>query len=227
MPPFRPLLLTLGSLLLLSACAEPPEIDFRERYAVQVQPETITWDAHFAGAADPFGGTNATSFLALAAGFLERGHGPFIVEARGVDGRADARTLAHLEEAREKLLAAGLPASAIRVELAAEGAADTVTLRYTRVIALVPVCGDWSAQGAFNPNNSPSLNFGCATQHNVGMLAADPAELAGMQPASSPTDTENSHRVLDKYRTGASPAAIQSQLQTTGAAGIVGVGGSK
>jgi pilus assembly protein CpaD len=227
MPSFRDFLVTLGALLLLGACAEPPEVDFRERYAVQVQPETVSWDAHFAGTADPFGGTNATGFDALTAGFLERGHGTFTVSARGSDGKADARTLAHLEMARVRLLAAGLPASAIRVQLAAAGASDTVTLSYTRYIALVPICGDWSAQGSFAPHNNPSPNFGCATQHNVGLLASDPAELAGMQPVSAPPDTENSHRVLDKYRTGASTAAIQSQLQTTGAAGIVGVGNSK
>ena len=90
-----------------------------------------------------------------------------------------------MEQLRQRLIAAGVPASAIRLQLASEGEPDTVTLSYERYTALVPTCGDWSAQMDFNPLNIDYPGFGCAQQHNLGVMVADPADLVEHAPRAA------------------------------------------
>ena len=139
-----------------------------------------------------------------------------------------------MEQLRQRLIAAGVPASAIRLQLASEGEPDTITLSYERYTAVVPSCGDWSTPMDFNPLNTDYPNFGCAQQHNLGVMVADPADLANMRRAQ-PSDTANVERVIRQYRGGAAGApvatksqknALQSSADLNAASGsTVGAGG--
>jgi pilus assembly protein CpaD len=214
--------LMLALLLGLTACAEPEAMDYREKYAIKVQLETVVVPAHFA-ANDAVAGDSAADLDALAVSYIDRGHGPVTLAIRAPGGRADPRSLAQARAVRARLVAAGVPGNAIRIVLGEEGRFDTVMLSYERYSVLVPICGDWSVESHFNPNNDVHPDFGCAMQHNFGLLVADPANLVAPPALASP-DAANSNRVVEKYRAGLPTTATQSQLQTTGAAGIVGVG---
>ncbi len=194
-----PVLWILAGVTLLATCAEPVYQDYAQRFPLGTQPETVTLPAHFTGNADPFGGAAAESFDTLVDSYLDRGHGPITISGRAPTARGTILAPARMEQLRQRLIAAGVPASAIRLQLASEGEPDTITLSYERYTAVVPACGDWSARMDFNPLNTDYPNFGCAQQHNLGVMIADPADIASMSRAQ-PSDTANTERVIRAYR---------------------------
>src|SRR5258708_31949418 len=156
-------------------------------------------------------------FAPLIAGFLERGHGQITIAARAPDLRRGAPE--NLRRVRERLLAAGVPASAIRVLVTEQGAPDAVTVSYERYEVQLPTCGDWSKSLSFDPYNEVHPNFGCATQHNIGAMAADPADLIRKRE-SDPADAQNSNRVIERYRAGQPPGSVPNPPQFLGASGL-------
>lgn len=200
---------------LAAGCAEPPAVDYRQIYPVPVSAHTEVMPLHVITPSGKFADDEEPGFSALVAAYIERGNGPIMVTARqssGMDREAE------LFAVRARLLAAGVPASAIRLGLIDNGPATTVTLSYTRYGAGVPGCGDWSGHTGFNPYNQVHSNFGCAAQHNVGKMVADPADLVRMREAD-PTDTQNSNRVVQRYRAGQPPGSAPNPLQSSGSTG--------
>lgn len=188
----------LAGVGLLATCAEPVDQDYTQRSPIGTQPELVSLPAHFIGNADPFAGSGAESFKIFAEGYLERGHGPITIASRAPGARSDGSTPAHMESLRKRLVAAGVPASMIRDQLYTEGPPNTVTLSYERYTAVLPTCGDWSTRMDFNPNNTDYPGFGCAQQHNLGAMVADPADLATMREPA-PSSTANMERVIRDY----------------------------
>lgn len=209
----RILAASLTALLLAGCTISPdgPETDYRRKYPVQVHAETavmtgrLTDDAGMLIAEDEF------RLSRLVAGYLERGHGPMFVSATAPH---------HAEAMRLRLMGAGVPYSSIAMMPAERGSADTVTLRYDRFNVSVPACGDWSTDPSINHSNDVHSNFGCTLQRNFGLMVADPADLVRMRDAQS-IDAQNANRVLQKYRTGLSPASIPSELHKERATGSI------
>ena len=189
--------------LLLTACAEDRvETDYRQKYAVQVQAETAILTARLSDEPGMLVPEDELRLSRLVAGYLESGHGPMFVAA------ASPR---QGEALRLRLLAAGIPTSHLVMAAGERGPADSVTFRYDRFHVSVPECGDWSAQPTTNRSNNVHSNFGCAVQRDFGLMAADPADLLRMrEPVAA--DAQNANRVLQKYRTGQSPATLPSDL---------------
>jgi pilus assembly protein CpaD len=209
---------------LLTSCAEPLSYDYTQRYPIGVQPETVTVPAPVAA---------GESLDAVAQSYLERGHGPITIAARAPAPAQTRATATRVEQMRQALVAAGVPASAIRTQLTSAGDPDSLTLSYERYSALLPACGDWSASMDFNPLNTDYPALGCAPPHNPGMMVADPADLASIRHADN-SDTPNVERVMRIYRgppsnaaSGALPAAtetVKNALQ--GAADLNAASGS-
>ena len=230
-----PVLWAMAGVTLLATCAEPVYQDYTQRFPIGTQPETVNLPAHYAGRTDPFAGAGADSFDTLVETYLDRGHGPISIAGRDPGTARNSPVPARIDQLREKLIAAGVPASAIHVQLVSEGDPDTITLSYERYTAVVPTCGDWSTRMDFNPRNTDYANFGCAQQHNLGVMVADPADLAAMHHADA-SDTPNVERVIRVYRGVSTPApgatetnknAIQSAGDQNAASGsTVGANGS-
>jgi pilus assembly protein CpaD len=188
----------LGALLVLTTCQmEPEQQDYTKRFPIEAQPETVTLTASA-------GGVAGAQFDTLVAGYLDRGHGPLTVSGSAPPPQMQA--------VRARLIAAGVPASAIRIERAVGAGPNTVTLAYQRYNVVVPVCGDWSKPMQFNPANTDYPEFGCAMQRDLGLMLADPGDAVGMR-APQPTDAQNADRVIRAFRTGNAPAAKQSGIQ--------------
>jgi pilus assembly protein CpaD len=86
----------------------------------------------------------------------------------------------------------------------------TLRLSYPRMIAEAGPCGMFpkdlgpNLQG-IDPSNHSYWNFGCAQQHNLAVLAENPADL--VQPrGESPAYAARRSIMLDKYRKGESTA---------------------
>ena len=67
-----------------------------------------------------------------------------------------------------------------------------IRVSYLRYVAEPPQCGDWSTNLAYEPMNLPYPNFGCATQRNLGVMVANPADLLG--PRSETARSERAPR---------------------------------
>lgn len=86
------------------------------------------------------------------------------------------------------------------------GGDPPLRIGYARFVAEAPECGDWSTNLAEDPRNVPYPNFGCASQRNLAVQVANPADLLGprtMQPGA----TERRDVVWDKFVKGDSTVA--------------------
>ncbi|HTO85081.1 MAG TPA: CpaD family pilus assembly lipoprotein [Methylomirabilota bacterium] len=208
------LALAAAALAIVSACTEPAATDYREKYPVSAYPTSVVLGVHVAGARVAFAGDEEQHFNAVVAGYLDHGHAPITVSAPR-PARSTASVPPGAEAVRARLIAAGVPARDIQVALTEQGSPETVTVSYERYEAVLPTCGDWTASLSHDPYNDVAPNFGCALQRDIGLMAADPADLVRARPAA-PTDAQNAGRVIQRYRVGAPTWATPNPPQTYG-----------
>ncbi len=144
-------------------------------------------------------GLGSTSFLEVTRFVREYrrdGRSPLEVEVpsgRSGSGRAiDA--IRYIAEAN------GVPARRIKVIERRSGDAG-ITLKYERIAAISPTCGDWSEDAVKRPELGPYRNFGCASQRNLANMVANPTDLLFPEvEAPRPSDSRGArHR---SYSTG-------------------------
>jgi len=83
----------------------------------------------------------------------------------------------------------------------AVAADDHVTVTIGRYIVIPPDCPDWRKPSGYDPNNTQSSNFGCATEANLGLMVADPRDLVvGRTPG--PAEGGVMARAVNIYRAG-------------------------
>ena len=106
-------------------------------------------------------------------------------------------------EIRSLLSDRGFSENSIQVEAyRQEGGGDApIKVSYMRYVAEGPQCGHWSENLAYSPNNLPHPNLGCANQHNLAAMVANPADLLGPRTQS---DRYGPRRdaVFEKYTKG-------------------------
>jgi pilus assembly protein CpaD len=157
------------------------------------------------------------------------------------NGVADGDTVTVNSPAGARSLAAGRQAAVVAelrtlhvhaVPAAATGPqADAVRIHIGHAIVTAPRCPDWSKPEDDNPTNTPSSNFGCATEANLAQMVADPADLVSGKPVAA-TDGVVMARSVDLYRSGGLAKTLSgsggystSGLSGTGGSGSGGGGG--
>jgi pilus assembly protein CpaD len=88
-----------------------------------------------------------------------------------------------------------------------------VDISYITYKANADSCGDWSKDLSFTMENDTSPNFGCAVQHNIAAMVADPRDLVtprGFETA----DGKRAATVIDNYEQGKPTAAQKTQDQS-------------
>lgn len=126
-----------------------------------------------------------------------RGSQLVIMAPTGGDERA---TRAVFTDVKRVLRGRGFTENMVVLQTYSPGykAAHAIRLSYDRFVAEGPTCPDWSENLAFDPNNMPYPNMGCATQRNLAAQIANPRDL--VQPANeSPRSSERRDTVWDKY----------------------------
>jgi len=93
------------------------------------------------------------------------------IAAAGGDALAQARTAAISRE----LLRYGIVADAVRLAAVPANRAMVLVGRYA---VNLPPCPNWSQSPSTDFTNEPSSNYGCANAVNLGMMVANPADLA-------------------------------------------------
>lgn len=143
--------------------------------------------------------------------YVTRGNGAISISApKGPTADAAIRYFG------ERLADAGIARSQILVGTHDVVSGDTrVELGYISYVARTDGCGDWSQNAANTASNLPMPDFGCATQHNAAIMAADPRDL--VSPRSLGTaDATRRATIMDKYEKG-DPTAAQKTSEQSGA----------
>jgi pilus assembly protein CpaD len=60
---------------------------------------------------------------------------------------------------------------------------ERAVIEVSRTLVTLPACPNWSKPSGSDFANQPSSNFGCTTETNLGMMVANPTDLAGGLPA--------------------------------------------
>lgn len=193
-----PLVIAVG----LGACEAPSNVsDPRQNFPIQVIQETVymaisadanTWNGSLLGPADQ------PIFSQFIYDYHLRSSSPLGITVNSI-GVNDADVAARVQIVRALLRGAGVRASEILVLPGATDNGAAATLSYTASFAIVPECEDWSSGTSFNWANNQHSNFGCATQRNLGLMVANPADLYSSQTMSN-FDGERSNPIVHTYR---------------------------
>ena len=141
-----------------------------------------------------------------------------LTAANGVDhGIADQRR----DVVNAYLRAKGIRKIAVAPNLAAgtDGAPprDSVRVRIERYVVVLPPCPDWTKFPGTSFANTVHSNFGCATAVNLGLMVADPADLASGRDLA-PVDGVTGAAAVERYYKGETKP-IHGQLSTGGSDG--------
>jgi len=192
----------------LAGCAAPfngPENISDERliYPIRVAPSIQSMRVP-TGELSPEMDARVTAF---ARDYLEHGNGALSVSVPAGNESARRFFAARLSD---------LGVSAWRIMInASESPEPGIELSYVRYVADPSPCGDWSTNYGDTSANLPAPNFGCATQHNIAAMVADPRDLASPR-REDPADAARRMTVLDKYRKGdPTPATKTSEQKAT------------
>ncbi len=101
---------------------------------------------------------------------------------------------------------------------------NRAVVEITRTLVTLPACPNWSKPSGTDFGNQPSSNLGCATETNLGMMIANPTDLAtGLrlttangQPASAAVNRYLNDKVTLPTANTALPIAVQSSSQQGG-----------
>lgn len=99
------------------------------------------------------------------------------------------------------LASEGIPPRDIVTATYQGGRTAPVVVSFARHFASSPECGDWSQSITETGYNEPYANFGCAQQHNIAALVADPQDL-NIPRTSTPPDAMRRSNVISDYRDG-------------------------
>jgi pilus assembly protein CpaD len=113
----------------------------------------------------------------------------------------------------ELLVDNGVPAEAIAHTDYQAGRGAPVIISFQRKIAVTAECGDWSADLAVTGTNEPPPNFGCAQQHNIAAVVANPEDFE-VPRTSTPPDASRRNQVFVDYRKPKNTATSVSESET-------------
>jgi pilus assembly protein CpaD len=172
--------LVLVLTLFVGACA--PVTTYTDAEApkrLKLDSSTAQLDAHFAPGSAKLSAADAAHLRQLAA---TGGIGPADRVTIAVAGTPD------LAKQRVASIASVLLHYGVVVvaQPVAQVPPDRAIILVTQTLVTLPACPNWSKSSSTDFGNQPSSNFGCATESNLGMMVANPSDLASGLPVGSP-----------------------------------------
>ena len=170
-----------------------------ERYPIEVKTATFK-----TGLKAPTGHLNTNQTNAVADFAIEaKRTGSPKVQILYPSGNGASRALANNIAAT--ITNYGVPKNRISVKPIRGGANEPIQLVLTRKVAVTKECGDWSEDLSSNYYNRPHPNFGCAQQHNIAAMVANPEDLErprAMGPVLAGNRTETLKIFIENSTTG-------------------------
>jgi pilus assembly protein CpaD len=149
-------------------------------------------------------------FDAFVSGYQAHGNGKIVISA-------PAGPLANVEVTwiADRINAMGVSRDQILVANRDAAPGDgQVELNYVSYQANTAPCGDWSEDLAYTIDNKTASNLGCAVQHNIAAMVADPRDLMGPRPMGG-ADADRRATVITNYEKGSPTAATKTADQSS------------
>jgi pilus assembly protein CpaD len=215
-------LAALGAILLAGSCAGPSNDghamfeDPAANHPITVSPSYQSLKVNFSAADAGLLPDDAARFTRFVENYRDHGNGAISISVpAGSDTRAAAAyfagRIAEMGIARNRILVAthDVHDGDMRVEL-----------DYMSFKAGTAPCGDWSRNLGVTWRNQTDPNFGCAVQHNIAAMVANPRDLIAPRDMEG-GDAVRRATVLDNYEQG-KPTAAQKTADQSGAVSDVG-----
>lgn len=152
---------------------------------------------------------------AFAADFQKTG-GKVSVTVNGT-AADDAEAIAFAQDIGATLRSHGVAASEIDLRLAVNAGERHAVLTYVFYVARPPQCGTWTKDISDNWTNSPTEQFGCATQRNIGAMVANPRDLLQGQDDQGRWGARGAD-IINKYQRGVATGSPK-EAKTTATGG--------
>jgi pilus assembly protein CpaD len=188
-------------------------VDPTERHPILVSQQPQTMSVSVARGSGGLSEAQRGQLLSFASRWraADAGNSKLVIQAPS-GGANEVAAMRAVHEIRQVLSDNGFAETAIAVEAySSEGAAQPpIRVSYLRYVAEGPQCGQWTQNLAWEPQNLPHVNLGCATQKNLAAMVANPADLLGPR---SETDRSGERRDAqwEKYIKGDITGAKKSE----------------
>ena len=220
--------------LLAGACntdqqaAGAPDVptDYRLRHPITLQESQRTLQVFIGSNRGELNPTQRAQIMSFGLGWKRAATGGMVVD-RPVGTSNEQAAAEAMHEILSILAAAGLPPQSVALQTyqATGASVAPVLIGYPKIVAQAGPCGLWPED--LGPtysrdyvNNQPPWNFGCAEQHNLAAMVANPSDL--VQPrGETPAYTQRRTTVLGNYAQG---KATDTQYSTTNSGKISSVG---
>ncbi len=209
----------LGAVLLASSCASPEAYqgltaDPDTNHPITVQPAYKNLNLSFATPEAGLLPDQDARLGAFVRQYLANGNGAISVSVPAAPGSSAA-----IHYFGERLADMGVPRARILVGTRDATDGDTgVEVGFMTFKADTAPCS-WSVDDGNTTSNLPSPNFGCATQHNLAAMAANPRDLVEPR-ALGPSDATRRAVVMDNYEQGKPTAATKTADQSAVITGV-------
>jgi len=206
--------LAVGSVLMAGSCSVANDgntisLDGARNHPIAVEPSYRDLKLQYSGGADGLSREEAAKFDAFVADYRVRGNGSL-----GISVPSGAGSRAAITFFGERAAASGISRDKILVTVREAGNDDPrVDVSYIAYVAHTQPCGDWSEDESFTMENHTSANFGCAVQHNIAAMVADPRDLLG-PGAMGPVSTSRRATVMEHYEKGEITQAAKAPDQS-------------
>jgi len=207
----------LAVTLALTGCYGTYVDDYSARFPVTVERDQPVLLVSFPPNSAALDNDEAARIDAYLVRYRTQNSGPLHISAQGVlpGDRLAGERIATLEH---RAVALGIPKSSLDLRITQSRPAADAAMSYERYTARVPECGDWTKNEVVDATNTPTSNFGCATQRYLGLMVADPKDMLQSRIPGD-HDTMRMSDQIRKYRAGAPTAAVNGMSQTTGGGG--------
>lgn len=192
--------------------------DYRERHPIRMAEGERSVQLLIGSGRGDLTADQRAHVTSMASSWRREGTGILFIEVpSGTTNERAAKYAAR--EVRSLLQASGVPSRAITTRsYRAEhsGGFGPVRIAYARIVAEAGPCGQWPEDlgPAMKPSlapvppdidNRPYWNFGCASQHNLAAVVANPEDLIQPRPETPPLASRR-QTVIEKYRKGEDPS---------------------
>jgi pilus assembly protein CpaD len=189
---------------------------YRERHPIAIVEKDRTLNIFVGSGRSGLTPAQRADVLDFAQTWRGEGTSRFVIDQPTGASNARAAAIA-LREIRSILAASGVPPQAVKVQSYRVDDRNTlavIRVNYPHIAAHAGPCGQWpdNLGPGDDPNHIENIdywNLGCATQHNLAAMVANPTDL--VQPrAETPVYAGRRNTVLEKYRKGDSTATVYS-----------------
>jgi pilus assembly protein CpaD len=186
--------------------------DASERHPILVSQQPTTHIVKVPPGANGLSGGQRAQLLDFADHYraTDNGASRLVIQAPS-GGANEVSSMYAVSQIRALLTDQGFAENMISVEAYdANGTREPpIRVSYLRFVAEPPPCGNWSTNLANEPMNLPHPDLGCANQHNLAAMVANPADLLGPRSETA-RDSMRRDQVFTKYINGQPTGARKS-----------------